>query len=229
MLQHVGRRDVAVRARHALLPQLWHDMLVEIDHVQLCEQMRAVVLTMSDQHGGHLVEAQEDDVAVNVVGTLFLGARRVAVDGGAPAEGALRGAGEDAVDRVVVADHEGRQDGEEREGPDQDGEGVLVDVPVGHAQAADHEGELRDLGEVDRRDCAQSLPTTEQIDHREDADPTHDQHDDRDEASLPDGIYARGRDLHAEADEEEGDEEVPDVLDLSIELRAIRECRQGDP
>ena len=51
-----------------------------------------------------------------------------------------------------------------------------------------------------------------------DAEPANQQHHHRDHAGTEDHVLGGERDLHAQGDKVEGDEEVPDVADLQIQL-----------
>mmetsp|Transcript_36944 Transcript_36944/g.83929 ORF Transcript_36944/g.83929 Transcript_36944/m.83929 type:complete len:536 (+) Transcript_36944:521-2128(+) len=132
------------------------------------------------------------------------------------------------VQLAVVTDEVGGRDGEESEGPDDDCHGVPLDMLERDAHVADDQGKLAHLREVDRRERGQATPASQPHDHREDAQPSEHQYDHGHEHRLRDHGDGWHGDLHAQAGEEEGDEEVPDELDLPVELRAVGEGGQGD-
>mmetsp|Transcript_27608 Transcript_27608/g.83244 ORF Transcript_27608/g.83244 Transcript_27608/m.83244 type:complete len:596 (+) Transcript_27608:236-2023(+) len=203
-------------------------MLVEVDDVDLGEEVRVVVFEMRDEHGGDFVEAEQHDVPVDVVAALFMHFARVALGIALAAKDPPAGPAQQAVELVVLPDHHRRQNGHDGEGPNDDGERVLLDVALVLPQTADHQGEFADLRQVDRGHCGQAVAPSEHVHDQEDTNPSHNQDGERDQESLSDD-RERGRgDLHPQAHEEQRDEEVPDVLDLAVELGAVGERRQRD-
>ena len=94
------------------------------------------------------------------------------------------------------------------------------------AQRRDDDRELAHLGEVDRGHDARPQPEAQGVEdgHHDDA---ADDHEDRGRQRQLEHLQARDRDLHAERDEEEGDEEVADADRLGDHVDVVGKCRQA--
>mmetsp|Transcript_14695 Transcript_14695/g.34373 ORF Transcript_14695/g.34373 Transcript_14695/m.34373 type:complete len:238 (-) Transcript_14695:76-789(-) len=220
MLQHIRLLVVAVRALDALLPELRHDVLVDVDDVNALQHLGVASLEFRDEHGSHLVETQKHDVALLAfLFILFFLMMRLA-----------RPVAHDALTTmeqfVVVANEVGRRDSKERESPDDHGHRLRVHVAEALAKTTDHERKLTDLRKVDCGDHGEAAASSKDFDNCENAQPSEDQHNESHQDALPDGLEGGRWDLHAQTCKEKRDEKVADELDLAVELGAVRERGQ---
>lgn len=84
----------------------------------------------------------------------------------------------------------------DHEYPNDDSQGVVVDVPVGLAQATNHKRKLADLGEVDGRQTAQAGTATQHEHEEVDANPSEKEHENRDAYGCGDRDESRHWNLH---------------------------------
>mmetsp|Transcript_61371 Transcript_61371/g.161273 ORF Transcript_61371/g.161273 Transcript_61371/m.161273 type:complete len:793 (+) Transcript_61371:260-2638(+) len=229
--EHLLHGDVVdKRALHALLPHRGHGIFVVVDHVHLLQELRSLERDLGEQHHGDPVEAEQDDVArVLRLQLLPLGPPLPHDDlGPRLAEELEQDAVPEPEDLVVVLDAVDGPDVEDREGKQKDDHRVRGDVPEALPHDAEHQGELADLRQVDRRQRREAHAAALEADDRADPDGPGHHREERQDDRLEKEAERGHRDLHTEAREEERDEEVSDVLDLRVELRAVREGCEGD-
>ena len=222
--QRVALADVAVDHVHAARAQPLDDDGIEIDHPQVVQQMGLAPPDLLEQRARRPGEAEQEDPPVLrrrlavVLGRLEI----VQAQPGQPRRGAPQY-------RVVAADGVGRTDRQKGERERDHAHGLVRDVARGLAQCQQHERKLADLAEVQRREKAHPVAETHRMQHRDDGDQaahddecTDDQHPRRD-------VPGRHRNAHAEADEEERDEEIAQAGDLRDDVERVRERRDHHP
>mmetsp|Transcript_99600 Transcript_99600/g.319635 ORF Transcript_99600/g.319635 Transcript_99600/m.319635 type:complete len:327 (-) Transcript_99600:757-1737(-) len=219
--QDVPRGDVTATALDAHRLQLGQGPPVEVDHMHGAQQLGRAGLDLRHEHEGDLVEAQQHDAALLAVildsgRSLRLNAALALVP---PA--ALH------KDFVAVPDQKRRDDGCEHERDQHRLQRVLSDVLVGHAQGAEDQRELADLRQIDRRDDAHTHVLAHEPDGQADAHETYRHTHESDEDAQQEGQGRWDGQHHSHAGEEETQEEVTDVLDLRVEVRAVWEGAQG--
>mmetsp|Transcript_108770 Transcript_108770/g.307525 ORF Transcript_108770/g.307525 Transcript_108770/m.307525 type:complete len:432 (+) Transcript_108770:287-1582(+) len=226
VLEHVGRRRVSVAALDPLFFELTHDVLVDIDDVNPLQDLWVPHLELRNEHGRDLLEAQENNVALFLFALLVLSV--VVPLYFWPAHTAIHTHPQKLEDAGVETDEVRRRNREDGKGPDDDGHRVRIHVAKAYPEAANDQGKLADLRQVDRGNGREPWPAPHNADNSKDAQPPEGQHNNGHEDALENGARRRHRDLHAQSGEEERDEEVPDVLDLSVELRAVGVGGDGD-
>mmetsp|Transcript_10931 Transcript_10931/g.24889 ORF Transcript_10931/g.24889 Transcript_10931/m.24889 type:complete len:237 (+) Transcript_10931:572-1282(+) len=198
------------------------------------KELRAAQLELGDEHRGDPVEAKQNYVPTFLLEhvVLLLGCcaclqGRLAAVG----QNALREARHHADDLLAMVDGVAVQERHDGKGPDYNCHGVLCHVPEAatfiDSHAADHNGKLADLRQVDggKRSLA-GLPAKGDDEH-EDANPPDDRDKRHHEHRLAHDIHGRERHLHANARKEQRDEEVSNILDLAVEVLTIGESGEG--
>mmetsp|Transcript_103778 Transcript_103778/g.334572 ORF Transcript_103778/g.334572 Transcript_103778/m.334572 type:complete len:307 (+) Transcript_103778:482-1402(+) len=213
--------DVTAGALDAHRVQLVQCLLIEVDHVDGGQQLGRAGLDLRHEHEGDLVEAQQHDVALLSVildGIRFL--RSIATSAIVPVADLHE-------DCDAVPDQDRREDGSAQERDQNRLQRALVNVSVRHAQGAKDQPELADLPQVHRREGGHARVLAHEPDRQEDARGTY-QHSHEGEEDAQEDVHGPwDGQHHAHAGEEETHEEVTDVLDLFVEVRAVREGAQG--
>mmetsp|Transcript_135233 Transcript_135233/g.337363 ORF Transcript_135233/g.337363 Transcript_135233/m.337363 type:complete len:521 (-) Transcript_135233:140-1702(-) len=220
LAEHLGRGNVAASALQAQFAEFRHDVFVEVDDVERPQEFRCLSLELCNQHKGDLVETEEHDLSVLILLTVTMR------NGGRAPQGLLHDTGDPGVEHVVVLDHQSAGNAQDREDEDHDLQGFLVDMAVRHTEGANHEGKLPELREVDRRDACRPGVAAERPCRKEDANPaSQDEHQGDEDAE--DDIDELGHwEHHPHSGKEQDEEEVADVLDLAVEVGAVRESAQ---
>mmetsp|Transcript_103780 Transcript_103780/g.334580 ORF Transcript_103780/g.334580 Transcript_103780/m.334580 type:complete len:327 (+) Transcript_103780:482-1462(+) len=213
--------DVTAGALDAHRVQLVQCLLIEVDHVDGGQQLGRAGLDLRHEHEGDLVEAQQHDVALLSVildGIRFL--RSIATSAIVPVADLHE-------DCDAVPDQDRREDGSAQERDQNRLQRALVNVSVRHAQGAKDQPELADLPQVHRREGGHARVLAHEPDRQANARQTYRHTHDGDEDAKEEGRWRWDGQHHAHAGEEETQEEVTDVLDLRVEVRAVWEGAQG--
>mmetsp|Transcript_72900 Transcript_72900/g.225440 ORF Transcript_72900/g.225440 Transcript_72900/m.225440 type:complete len:377 (-) Transcript_72900:461-1591(-) len=232
--QLLGGGKVAPAALDALLPKAGHVPGVDVDDVDPLKDPGVPNLELSDEQRSDFVEAEENDVPVLFLEDLFPLIFVRDVQGASSAQGwhrALHDADHGTHNLLVVADGTTVEDRQNDERPHHDRHCCFLDVAkaaaLEDAHAADDDGELADLRDVDRGEGGDPRLAAHGQEEPEYADPPYRQHDHHDQDGLRDDIHFGHGHVHPDAGEEERDEKVPDVLDLAVEVLAVGEGGQG--
>jgi len=192
---------------------------MEINNVDFLKEVLAVVLKVRNKHCCNLVKPKENDVTVCMAIILVLPS--LAHTHGIPPHQNPAKYCKLAIDRVVELNHVRRHHSKDRKRPNEDRQGVLLYMTKTNAQAADDECELTDLRQVDCGKSCQALAPTSKENYKEDADPTHRHHHCSYDERLSNDFDFGCRNLHTQTNKEQGDEEVPDIFDLAVELSTV--------
>ena len=129
---------------------------------------------------------------------------------------------------MARVDHVRRHDRGDGEGHDHDRHHIAVDLVIRQPDRGDHDRELADLGQVYGRKQAGAMAHLEEIENRHDRQPADDHEGRCGEGDLH-HLQRGDADLHAERDEEEGDEEIADADRLGHDVEVVRKGGQAHP
>mmetsp|Transcript_6319 Transcript_6319/g.14963 ORF Transcript_6319/g.14963 Transcript_6319/m.14963 type:complete len:345 (+) Transcript_6319:237-1271(+) len=232
-----GGGKIPPTALDPLLTETRHSGRVDVDDVDPAKDGRVPELELRDEHCRNPVEAKEDNVLVIISKDFIVLVQHINVLPTLPAQLPTiqsPGATHQAPDKLAaVADRVAIDNGQNSEGPDNDRHGFCTDMTkaaaFGQPHAADYNGKLANLGEVDRGYGALSRFSTKQQDQGKDAQPPYGQDHHCNQQRRQHCANPGDRYLHAHASEEERDEEVAYELDLAVEILTVGEGGQRGP